>query len=984
MSKCLYINVHESSSKGTKPRISIMSLPKYDVFMSFRGDDTRDNFTSHLYAELRRKNIETFIDYRLGRGEEIFPTLCNAIEESAIYVVILSQHYASSTWCLEELTKILECKERHGRKVIPVFYKVDPSTVRHQTQSYADYFVKHQQRFGDKVDAWKAALTQIANLSGMDSHKIRPDSILVEEVVKYISEQLNHCVSSDYEGNVGIDKHVEKIQTLLHLESSSVRIIGIWGMGGIGKTEIASAIYEKLATHFSSRSIIINGQQEIERDGLDHVKRKYLSRLLDQQDIISSRLNFSFDPRLKRTKVFLVFDDVKDSDQFNALIGTRSNFGQGSRIIVTSRDKQVLKNSNVDEMYQVREMDFQDSLKLFCLNAFKQKEPIETYVSLTKEVLNYAKGVPLALKVLGLFLQGRTKEVWESELQKLKKIPNPKIFSMLKLSFDGLDDEQKDIFLDIACLCIGRFEKRIIHTLDCYGYSTRIGMDVLQDMCLIFIFEGRVWMHDLIQKMGHEIVRQQCVNNPEKRSRLWKSDDVYDVLKKDKGQGTDAIQSILLDVCHVKKVQLHAETFKKMYNLRMIEFYNSCRVQDDSNVTFHTFLNSLPNNLKFLRWDCFPQRSLPQEFCPDNLVTLDMHLSDLEQLWEKDKTLPNLKRLDLSYSKKMIGVPDLSLFPNIEEIILSGCVSLEQVYSSSFLHKLNWLCLDGCTSLKSLSIHSNILSRSTGLVALQGCNNLETILITDATDVVQLYNCFHSYGYFNCKSIFMFDDKMVTQTYFEGGYRIGDMDIEPNMFSIISELCWLDLSFCKSLTCLPAELLNLKFVTRLSLSGCLKLEELPEIEDTTENLKVLNLKNTAIKELPSSLHRLIGLEELDLQGCRKLKTIPSSIGNLSKLLKLDLTYCESLETFPSSIFKLKLTKLDFCGCSMLRTFPEIPCDIGELSSLTQISLRGTNIVNLPESMVHLSNLKSLDLRDCTSLECIPKLPPLRKWYQIHR
>lgn len=173
MSKYLYINVHESSSKGTKPRISIMSLPKYDVFISFRGDDTRDNFTSHLYAELRRKNIETFIDYRLGRGEEIFPTLCKAIEESAIYVVILSEHYASSTWCLEELTKILECKERYGRKVIPVFYKVDPSTVRHQTQSYADDFVKHQQQFGDKVDAWKAALTQIANLSGMDSHKIR-------------------------------------------------------------------------------------------------------------------------------------------------------------------------------------------------------------------------------------------------------------------------------------------------------------------------------------------------------------------------------------------------------------------------------------------------------------------------------------------------------------------------------------------------------------------------------------------------------------------------------------------------------------------------------------------------------------------------------------------------------------------------------------------------------------------------------------------
>jgi hypothetical protein len=150
------------------------TTPKYDVFLSFRGEDTRDNFTSHLYAELRRQNIETFIDYRLERGDEINSSLVEAIEKSKIYVIILSEHYASSSWCLDELIEVLKCKEeRYGREVIPVFYKVDPRNVRHQRQSYADDLVKHHQRFGGKLDAWKAALTKVAGLSGWDSHVTR-------------------------------------------------------------------------------------------------------------------------------------------------------------------------------------------------------------------------------------------------------------------------------------------------------------------------------------------------------------------------------------------------------------------------------------------------------------------------------------------------------------------------------------------------------------------------------------------------------------------------------------------------------------------------------------------------------------------------------------------------------------------------------------------------------------------------------------------
>jgi hypothetical protein len=141
------------------------------VFLSFRGEDTRNNFTAHLYAALVQKGIKTYIDNALERGENISPALLKAIEESRISVIVLSQNYASSSWCLDELAMILECKERNGQIVLPVFYKVDPSEVRHQRNSFGEAFAKLEERFKDdqmKVQRWKTALTRVANLSGCD------------------------------------------------------------------------------------------------------------------------------------------------------------------------------------------------------------------------------------------------------------------------------------------------------------------------------------------------------------------------------------------------------------------------------------------------------------------------------------------------------------------------------------------------------------------------------------------------------------------------------------------------------------------------------------------------------------------------------------------------------------------------------------------------------------------------------------------------
>ena len=145
---------------------------KYDVFLSFRGVDTRENFTSHLYAALCRKKIETYIDYRLKRGGEISPALLKAIEVSKLSVIIFSENYASSSWCLDELVHILECKKTNAQFVVPVFYKIDPSNVRKQKGSFEVAFVEHEKRFREKINKvqqWRMALEEAANLSEWDS-----------------------------------------------------------------------------------------------------------------------------------------------------------------------------------------------------------------------------------------------------------------------------------------------------------------------------------------------------------------------------------------------------------------------------------------------------------------------------------------------------------------------------------------------------------------------------------------------------------------------------------------------------------------------------------------------------------------------------------------------------------------------------------------------------------------------------------------------
>ena len=220
------------------------------------------------------------------------------------------------------------------------------------------------------------------------------------------------------------------------------------------------------------------------------------------------------------------------------LAGKHDWFGPGSRIIITTRDEHLLKTHQVDEIYEVKGMNEEDALCLFCLNAFKKEYVLDDYLKLSKDFLSHASGLPLALEVLGSFLFGKSIVEWKSALERLKEFPERKVLQVLQISFDGLLDPEMEIFLHIACFFNHEKKDHVIEILDILGLYPDIGLKELINKSLLKILdENMLWMHVLLEEMGRYIVRQKCPNELGKRSRLWLYKDIDNMLKRNMVRG---------------------------------------------------------------------------------------------------------------------------------------------------------------------------------------------------------------------------------------------------------------------------------------------------------------------------------------------------------------------------------------------------------------------------------------------------------------
>ncbi|KAJ0804586.1 putative TIR domain, P-loop containing nucleoside triphosphate hydrolase [Helianthus annuus] len=870
-----------------------------DVFLSFRGDDTRKTFVDHLYSALVDRNISTYKDDEtLPQGEPIGPSLIKAIEGSRIAVIIFSENYANSSWCLDELVHIMKCKDEGELVVLPLFYGVDPSEVKKQKRKYEEAFNKHEVENNSKVELWRKALVDAGEISGWELKNIANghESKAIKEIADTISDKLLSITPDVNEDLVGIRARLQELEAHLDIGSGGVRMVGIWGVGGSGKTTLAFSLYMKISSRFQSHCVVDNIREEARKHGLNTLQEKILARISKTQVGVQSVDvgKHMIRSRSSRSNVLILLDDVDDIKQLEALAGSHKWFGSGSRIIITTRDEHVLVTHKVDQVCPVTLLSHEEALQLFNKHAYNKNNHVNNYDTLSSHMVSYAAGLPLALKVLGSFLYDKDEKEWVSSLARLKDIPDMEIMEKLKISYDGLKPVEKELFLDIACF----FRQTLFlgHAMEIFeacGYHPDIGIKVLRQKALITMDDDFLDMHDLVQELGYYIVKGDHPNDPETHSRFLE-DTMYLAGATVENHKIEAMQ---LYPCwygdgassHVYKI---VSNMKKLRWLRVFQNF-------EDHAEGPSFLS---NELRYISWKHYPRSPFPDCFQPMKLVHLKLTHSLQNELWMGYKHLPHLKVLQLDNMKNLHRTPDFDGLPCLQKLELTNCDKLTEIHRSLGNH----------ASLEQISVSK--------------CDELRiipTIVQMRKLKTLEIERCHKSLEFPEIKSYMESLVKLSLQ----------GMGID-SLLSSIGERCG-NLISLRLILCYHLKIVEVNFdgLIYLKIFALHKLEymQMPICNSTplrhwygnqlsswlqpswTLSLQKLDLSNCNLTDgvIPNDICELSNLRELNLSH-NYFTRFQFSLSQLTQLKVLNLSWCESLVEFPELPSRLAILRADAC------------------------------------------------------------------------
>ncbi|XP_010068063.3 disease resistance protein RPV1 [Eucalyptus grandis] len=905
-------------------------LNQDDVILSYLGSDSPIGFVGSLCRCLEADGIHVFIvcDIPFILPEE----LRLSVSSSNIYIPIFSKAYAYSSECLETLALMVEHMSRSGGKkvILPVFYDVERSDVQlDQKSRYRDALDAHKQRFGDeKVKLWEKALVGAGKVKGWELSSYKSEKELITAIVgeilfklmiahNHVSEDLStgdNPMLSDRTSELE-DSQESKIMELLELEVSDVRIVGIHGRDGIGKTALAKIIYDKISLRFDACSFLAEIEETTRQPGgVHYLQTKLIHNILKREHEVASAFEgVRFLKEIFRSmKVLIVLDDVEKASLLKEFVGAKLDwFGCGSRVIVTSKESRVLQGfvaRGLAHTYNVNLMDDNGAFNFFWQYAANgEKDELRSYVKIAIEIVKAAKGLPLLVKVFGSFLQHKGLEEW-IKFKDLTQQFQEDYQKILSAIYDTLDEDLKLTYLNLASFPPD-VDFRIASLVLCWlphphpiiwphHYNCRDEVSVLCRISLIEMDENKLGMHSMLRCLAREIVDERF-HDPGTGAGLYGP-----AIAQDRKKG--------------KRKRDHLETKEAGCEILPSTTFLSL---GRANIG-RQFAGAL-SNVWWLQWQGCPQDAISMHLEKnENLVILDLSWSKVTESWAgwNRIKMERLKVLNLTGCGDLLITPSFSCCPNLEILIFELCSRLVHLDPSiNYLKCLVTLNLKFCSELSMLPAE------------MGGMNALEELLI-DGTSIREL----------------------------------------PASIGKLVQLQILSATNCLSLVRFPSSVCELKALSELALDNA-KILELPESIGDLGHLRRLSLKDChGLGKLPESIGKLgHSLEKLDISGT-SVSSLPDSTKNLRRLKVLKLDSC-FIREFP--LYIGKLISLEEVHASWCRSLEGIfSSDIVRLYSLRELRLRGTRISSLPSEIQFLPRLQTLDLLHCDFLKELPTLP----------
>eukprot|EP00253_Pinus_taeda_P035300 PITA_35300 len=849
----------------------------YDVFLNHRGPDVKKTFASHLYRRLLSSGFRVFLDQEeMQEGESITCQIEGAIATASVHVAIFSPRYAESKWCLDELLLML----KSGATIIPVFYHVNPSELR-RTQDegncgkYAEALrqLEKKKRYEpNTVQKWRQALSSVADISGLELQECNGDEgELVDRVLHLVQKRARKPLLEVATYQTGLEEKLQDFEwtVLSQHHSEEVKIAGIAGVGGVGKTTLAKLFFNRKRSDYDRSCFLFDVREAASRGSLTSLQSKLYEDLTGQAQMMNS-----IDEGIAMLKchapssqVLAILDDVDSVEQLRALFSPlKDTLSSGSTILVTSRNKDLLKNCDMknSSIYNLKGLNREDSRELFCLHAFRQPNPVVGFEEVVSQFLDQCQGLPLSLKVIGALLYTESQDFgyWRAQLQKISEVLPTDIQGRLKISVDSLDEQEREIFLDIACFFIGENREKAIKIWDASNWEGSLGFRNLENKYLVEVDDRScIRMHSHLRDLG----RALAVKEP--KVRLWRlTDNAFCNLS-----DQSSVRGINLQTSGISS-ETHLEMDNPFVHLRGLQLL---RVHGDSCESISNHLRL--SNLLWLRWDfssvnrssehvseivslsnglsesvseiasssrlgcsevissnrLWRYFSLPSYIPIKNLRILEIfgRQIQLETLWENDSEAPmQLRELNIDVAHLQLP-KSIGMLKQLEKIEL-GC-TIEALPEEFFLlHSLKHL---------SMRVSMKLLPNAIG-----NFSNLQHLNLTGSCDLEALPNSFGN----------------LTNLQYLSLYGCSRLETLPHSFGSLTGLKHLYLKGCSQLILSAETLGNIRTLESFDLSDCQKVEVLPPQVTRQWSLEKLSLWNANLQELPSDIGNLSDLEIL--------------------------------------------------------------------------------------------------------------------------